>query len=121
MNETNNITITLEIKEKVDFSTANIDILALFESKDKQKLVDFLTDNLQDKDGSPSIGKTAVSNYKFDQEKQEGSFRLNFDIERRFCCSDIAGCNQDYLDFNFTIEGSKINIKGTYFNWELNN
>ncbi|SEG66568.1 hypothetical protein [Sphingobacterium lactis] len=85
------------------------------------KLKDFVFDALGNKDGSPEVGNLKVAKFKFDKAKNKGSFRLKFDIDRRYCCSDTESCSSDYVDFVFTTAGKNMLAKGNYFDWTLNN
>ena len=85
------------------------------------KLSWFIFDVLGDKDGSPEVGNIQVSSFKYDTEKNKGTFRMQFDIDRKFCCSDMGSCSNDYLDFNFNIENNLLVATGSYFDWTLNN
>jgi len=81
----------------------------------------FLFDLLQDKDGSPEFDDFEVHAVKFDSSTQEGSFRLKFTINRRFCCADTSACQMDYLDFNFSYVKECVVARANYFNWNLDN
>lgn len=85
------------------------------------KLQDYIVDNLSSLDGGPSINNLQVENFQYDVTNQLGSFRLCFNIDRRFCCSDIESCRNDYLDFDFKIINSTLIAFTEYFDWDLNN
>ncbi|MFD1770291.1 hypothetical protein [Sphingobacterium suaedae] len=96
-------------------------ILALLTEDQKRQVQDFVFDNLTDKDGSPEVTDLNVKRFQFDGERHKGSFRLHFQISRRFCCSDITGCNDDYLDFTFDYVKEEIHASAHYFQWNLDN
>jgi len=87
-----------------------------------KELKEFLWDLLEDKDGSPSIGNLSIKQLSYnDNDNNKGKFRLAFDIDRRFCCSDTQACQQDYIDFSFELHENLLKTQATYFNWSLNN
>ncbi|MFZ4861672.1 hypothetical protein ACL9RF_05750 [Sphingobacterium sp. Mn56C] len=90
-------------------------------AENRQTLQHYLLDNLSDKDGGPTVDNLAISNFNFDTEARRGRFRLNFTINRRFCCSDIEACGNDYLDFTFTYNWQTIEAVAQYFDWSLTN
>ncbi len=96
-------------------------LLKYIQPNELAKLKDFIFDILGNKDGSPEINNLKISNFIFDNVKNKGSFRLKFDIDRRFCCSDMESCSNDYIDFNFKFENGAFNAKGSYFDWTLSN
>lgn len=85
------------------------------------KLQQYVLDSLNNLDGGPSISHLEVTNLKSNIEDNVGSLRLKFQIDRRYCCSDIESCSNDYLDFNFKIEQDKLIAKSEYFDWNINN
>ncbi len=96
-------------------------LLDIISKEELDKLSWFIFDVLGDKDGSPEVGNIQVSSFKYDAEKNKGTFRMQFDIDRKFCCSDLGSCSNDYLDFNFNIENNFLVASGNYFDWTLNN
>jgi len=96
-------------------------LLELMGEEQKQNLKEYLFDQLQDKDGSPEIDEMRIHALKYQEENGQGSFRLHFMINRRFCCSDIEACRTDYVDFKFEYLQEDFRATAHYFNWELNN
>src|SRR5690606_29194097 len=90
-------------------------------TSDLDRLKGFLFDHLVDKDGGPEISNIRVDNFKFVNETNHGSFRLHFEINRRFCCADTCATGVDYIDFQFRLENNQLIAKATYFDWTLNN
>lgn len=82
-----------------------------------RRIDDHVVSQLEDKDGAPTLIDFSVSNIVFDPTVSKGSFRVHFKISRQFCCSDIASCQTDYIDFRFTKEGKTLNITGSYILW----
>lgn len=87
----------------------------------QEELKAFLFDLLQDKDGSPEFDDFHVHLFKFDSSTLDGSFRLKFTINRRFCCADSTACQMDYLDFKFSYVKERLEAQANYFNWNLDN
>lgn len=85
------------------------------------KLQEYVLDNLNSLDGGPSISNFEIKNFKFNSVIRDGSFRLKFQIDRQYCCADTESCSDDYLDFNFQFDNSKMILKSEYFDWTLNN
>ncbi|HLT88502.1 MAG TPA: hypothetical protein VKZ57_12995 [Sphingobacterium sp.] len=79
----------------------------------------FVFDNLEDKDGAPDVENLDISVFRYSEEERNGSFRLHFYINRRFCCSDTESSRQDYMDFHFSYLNETLNASATYFNWNL--
>ncbi len=96
-------------------------LIDLFSDPQINRLKAFLFDQLKDKDGSPEIGEFRISGWTYNEQHQTGTFRLHFTINRRFCCSDIEGCNSDYIDFDFDYVHEEFNASAHYFNWMLDN
>jgi len=96
-------------------------LLSLIPKDELDKLKWFIFDVLADKDGSPEVGNIQVSKLTYLTEQNKGSFRLKFEIDRKFCCSDMESCSNDYIDFNFKMEENKLIAIGNYFDWTLNN
>jgi hypothetical protein len=85
------------------------------------KIRAYILDNLAGLDGGPSISEFEVANLKFNSEMKRGSFRLKFQIDRQYCCSDTQACSNDYLDFDFSVEHYKLKAHTEYFDWSLTN
>ena len=116
----------------LDIVLKNIDLKHIFQHQsilldylDKDNLSTvikhFIIDNIENKDGSPAINNFQIKDFEYKKEGNAGKFRLLFDIERIFCCSDIESSKPDYLDFNFHLENTDLIAHTEYFNWELNN
>ncbi|WP_159635949.1 hypothetical protein [Sphingobacterium composti Ten et al. 2007 non Yoo et al. 2007] len=84
-------------------------------------LQEYILDNLPSLDGGPSVSNLSLTNFRFDTSKLNGSFRLKFQIERQYCCSDIESCANDYLDFDFKLQEKTLIAKAEYFDWSLTN
>ncbi|MGO1520911.1 MAG: hypothetical protein ACTHZ1_06235 [Sphingobacterium sp.] len=95
-----------------------IDVIPPFEL---DRLNGFLFDHLLDKDGGPTITNIRIDNFKFASQTNKGGFRLHFEINRRFCCSDTCATGVDYIDFQFLLENNQLIAEATYFDWTLNN
>ena len=122
-----NTASTLLIIDHVDtnmldsWSNQPASFLPAISSLQLDQLADFIFDQLQDKDGSPEINNIRIGNFVWSKEKSSGHFRVHFEINRRFCCSDICASGNDYIDFQFRLEGVKMICRGSYFDWTLNN
>lgn len=87
-----------------------------------EQLNHFLIDTIEDKDGSPNIGNISIIQLHLHNNiPNKGRFRLEFTIDRRFCCSDIEAAQSDYIDFEFDVIKCDLHAKATYFNWTVNN
>ena len=93
----------------------------LLSANQQEELKSFLFDLLQDKDGAPEFDDFQVHLYKFNALTKEGSLRLKFTINRRFCCADTTACQMDYVDFDFSYVKERIGARARYFNWNLDN
>lgn len=76
-------------------------------------------DALKDKDGAPTVSNMKISQYNFDF--LIGTFRLNFQVDRQFCCADTSACATDYIDFKYHYHGEQFFAKGEFLNWVLDN
>ena len=85
------------------------------------KIREYILDNLASLDGGPSITNLSVTNLKYNSNTQKGSFRLKFQIDRQYCCSDVQACANDYLDFDFNMKDDKLFACAEYFDWSLTN
>ncbi|MEN5194922.1 hypothetical protein [Sphingobacterium faecium] len=88
---------------------------------DRRKLQEVVFDNLSDKDGAPQIDDLIIEKFTIDEKKTRGKFRINFSINRQFCCSDTISCQSDYIDFTFTYRPNFINAIGDFVNWNIEN
>lgn len=88
---------------------------------DRRKLQEVVFDNLSDKDGAPQIDDLIIEKFTIDEKKTHGKFRINFNINRQFCCSDTSACQSDYIDFTFTYRPNFINAIGDFVNWNIEN
>lgn len=89
--------------------------------EDQSRLQDYILDHLSSLDGGPSVNDYRIANFSWDRILQKGTFRLNFTIDRRFCCSDTESCATDYLDFDFSVQDAILTATSEYFEWALNN
>ena len=97
------------------------DLGKLIDKEVIKDLQDFVFDNLKDKDGSPEVADIEIKHFKFQEKDKKGSFRLQFLIDRRFCCSDTDSCSADYIDFQFQFQNGILRAIGGYFDWTLSN
>src|SRR5690606_926971 len=74
-------------------------LLDIISKEELDKLSWFIVDVVGDRHGSPEVGNIHVSSFKYDAEKTKGTYRMQFDIDRKFCCTDMGGSSDDYLDF----------------------
>ncbi|HLS38221.1 MAG TPA: hypothetical protein VK023_08105 [Sphingobacterium bovisgrunnientis] len=86
-----------------------------------QKIREYILDNLDSLDGGPSIMNLSVINLNYNSDTKKGSFRLKFQIDRQYCCSDLQACANDYLDFDFSTKDDKLVARAAYFDWSLTN
>src|SRR5690606_39371823 len=109
-------------KSLFDRWQAQPDLLLRLMSKEQMEALDgFIVDRLADRDGGPGISARNIDKLRFDDALRNGSFRLHFQIDRRYCCSDVMSCSDDYIDFTFDYDGDVIVAQGSYFQWELDN
>ena len=104
-----------------NFKIQNSIILDLIPDQIITALKSFIFDRLENKDGSPEITDLKPTKVNFDNEKSLGSFRLTFLIDRRFCCSDVHNCHQDYIDVKFQFKNSHLIGRASYFDWTIDN
>lgn len=97
------------------------DLAKIIDKEVIKELQDFDFDNLKDKDGSPEVADIEIKHFKYQEADKKGSFRLQFLIDRRFCCSDTDSCSADYIDFQFQVKDGILRAKGGYFDWTLTN
>lgn len=84
-------------------------------------LKDYLFDTLSNKEAGPMYTNLKLKNFSYNPESNKGKFRITFDIERTYCCSDMESCHSDYIDFDFQINDNTLHGHAKYLNWELNN
>lgn len=119
MTDPNDINLEITAIELQDV-LHNPDILISRLSQDQlHQLKNYIFDKLSDKDGGPTIQQFEIIGFDFEKLQGKGKFRLKFEIERQFCCSDIQSCQNDYIDFNFFYKEKTISMHATYFNWEV--
>lgn len=112
---------TLRI-EKQDWDKVIIDaalLLKLVPADQLDAFRSYIFDQLQDKDGSPQADGFKITQFTFSPQESRGSFRLHFDIDRYFCCSDSNSCSNDYIDMKFSYIDSLFRAEGSYFNWTI--
>ncbi len=97
------------------------DLLKLLPKNELENFRWFIFDELSDKDGSPTVNNLLITKFSYDQTKNKGGFRMSFDIDRKFCCSDTESCKSDYLDFTFQINDNELEASGSYFDWTMGN
>lgn len=81
----------------------------------------YIIDKLPDREGAPSLENLQIKNFIYNSETKNGRFRLAFEINRMFCCSEFTSCNQDYIDFDYSIDNNKLVSQATYFVWSIDN
>lgn len=115
-----------------EFSLDNISLSDLIENKDQVfiqflnspefiQFKDYLFDSLINKDGGPTFSDFKILKNEFNQDTLNGKFRLQFNIDRMYCCSDDEFCNTDYVDFSYCFLNGKLIANTQYFIWQLNN
>lgn len=118
-------TITLNITiSQTDWNNIQHDYTLLLNkltAEDHKQLQDLVFDNLSDKDGAPQINDLTISEYRVDENQKKGKFRLNFQIDRQFCCSDTQSCQTDYIDFNFSYISDVCTAIGHFIHWNIEN
>jgi len=85
------------------------------------QISDHVVEQLKDRDGGPVLTDLKLFKFRYEPSTGRGSFRLNFQITRQYCCSDISGCADDYLDFKFVYLNENFVAEGNYFQWSLDN
>ena len=95
------------------------DLLKYCTVAELQQIKDFIFDQLEDKDGAPEADLQRVEFLATEANQLAGRFRLHFEINRRFCCSEVESTRQDYIDFQFTYAGGVLRATASYFNWNV--
>lgn len=108
-------TVIQEIKQNFTLLLDNIT------AEDHKQFQEVVFDSLSDKDGAPQIGDLTISIFTFDDIQKKGRFRISFNIDRQFCCSDTTSCQSDYVDFDFTYASGNIVAIGNFMNWDIDN
>lgn len=114
-----NIEISMQPSLFDQCRTQPILLLDILTEQQIEQIKAFVFDNLEDKDGAPEVDNLGISTFKYKVEEREGSFRLHFYINRRFCCSDTESSRQDYIDFHFRYLDEILQASASYFNWNL--
>jgi hypothetical protein len=117
------ITLNIPVIEKVlpEIKRNPTLILDNITAEDRQLLQEVVFDSLSDKDGAPQIGDINISSFTFDNIEKKGRFRISFNIDRQFCCSDTTSCQSDYIDFDFSYASGNISATGHFINWDIDN
>ena len=97
------------------------EFLKVLSQTDKGLLSAYLVDKLSDKDGGPEVSQYKVEKYHWDKASQQGELRLSFLIQRRFCCSEVEAAAWDYIDLKLSKHESKLTLRGSFFDWVLDN
>ncbi len=124
MNEMSVIKFSIEGFDLVNEAISSSLILEKLENSNLfSKIGSYIFDQIEDKDGLPEITNFDVSNVNYDSNSLKGRFRLSFQIERTFCCSDMESCKPDYLDVTFYFDQNRYSLdcEASYFNWQLSN
>jgi len=96
-------------------------LLSILSKENAQQISDHVVEQLKDRDGGPVLTDLHLLKFRYDESTGEGSFRLHFRISRQYCCSDISGCADDYLDFKFVYRNENFVAEAAYFQWSLDN
>lgn len=96
-------------------------LLSILSNENVQQISDHVVEQLKDRDGGPVLSDFQLQKFHYAEFTGEGSFRLHFRINRQYCCSDISGCDDDYLDFKFLYRNENFVAEGAYFQWSLDN
>lgn len=96
-------------------------ILQKIDKESTHNLQEYILNHLQTLDGGPTINNLQIENLAYDPINEKGKFRLKFQIDRRYCCSDIESCSNDYLDFEFEYQKGNIRARTEYFDWTITN
>lgn len=121
MREANQFNFSIENINEEHFTTDPQLLLQHISSQELSRFKEYLFDSLSTKDGAPTFSNLALKNFTYNAEDKKGRFRISFDIERAYCCSDTESCNSDYADFDFQYTEPRIVANTQYFVWELNN
>ncbi|AIM36756.1 hypothetical protein KO02_08645 [Sphingobacterium sp. ML3W] len=114
-----NIAITdTEVKEVEQNFALLLDKIT---AEDRKKIQELVFDSLADKDGAPQIGDLTITNFTFNENQKKGQFRITFNIDRQFCCSDTSSCQSDYMDFDFTYASNTLAAVGHFMSWDMDN
>lgn len=119
MEASTNITIMLSELGFEQWLAQPDDFLKFCTGAELQQIKDFIFDQLEDKDGAPEADLQCVELLAIVADKQAGCFRLHFEINRRFCCSDVESSRRDYIDFQFTYAAGVLQASARYFNWNV--
>ncbi len=116
---------------KFSIATATLDLSSLKENPSLlihyipeeilKALKQFIFDQLQNKDGAPNPTDFKITQFEFNESNESGKFRMNFQIDRQFCCADSTACSSDYMDFSFSLSATQLLAKGSFFDWTLTN
>ncbi|MNL03638.1 hypothetical protein D3C87_1241790 [compost metagenome] len=115
------LNIKVSEKEWVEINHNSTLLINNITLDDRKQLQEVVFDNLSDKDGAPLIDDLTVAKFTIDEKKTNGKFRINFNINRQFCCSDTSSCQSDYIDFTFTYRPNFISALGDFVNWNIEN
>ncbi|MCA5006816.1 hypothetical protein [Sphingobacterium bovistauri] len=117
----NNLKFVIQVNDINSFILNPNKIIGYFGENTFAILQEYVLDNLHSLDGGPSISNLEIIKFKYNSDLDNGSLRLKFQINKRYCCSDTESCANDYLDFNFDLIGSRMTLEAEYFDWTLNN
>lgn len=122
MKELTDISITIEYID-IDKIIHNPQIIIdkLQETNTLDTLKKYIVTSINDKDGLPEVNNLKLKHITFDRVRNQGKFRISFDIERTYNCSAIESSQSDYIDFDFHLVEDSLEAKAKYFNWDLNN
>lgn len=121
MNMSSNLTIEISPINDEELEQNSQLIISKLTEASLLKIRKYILDNLASLDGGPSISNLVVANLNYNSNKQDGTFRLKFQIDRQYCCSDMQACANDYLDFDFKVEEKMLLAHTEYFDWSLTN
>src|SRR5690606_36570058 len=121
LNMTSDLTIEISPTNAEELAQNSQLIMRHLTEDSLQKSREYILDNLDSLDGGPSITNLSVINLNYNSATKKGSFRLRFQTDRQYCCSDLQACANDYLDFDFSTKDDKLVARAEYFDWSLTN
>jgi len=121
LNMSSDLTIEISTTNAEELAQNSQLIMSHLTEDSLQKIREYILDNLDSLDGGPSIMNLSVINLNYNSDTKKGSFRLKFQIDRQYCCSDLQACANDYLDFDFSTKDDKLVARAEYFDWSLTN
>ncbi|EEI92956.1 hypothetical protein HMPREF0765_1470 [Sphingobacterium spiritivorum ATCC 33300] len=115
------IKITISNNELRSIQEDPQQLITHISSENWEALKSGIVDQLADRDGAPQLDQIRIQNFRWDENSRKGSFRMQFLINRHFCCSDTEACAMDYVDWNFVYNAGLLSADANYVNWTLDN